>query len=299
VNARSSVCVGLGFGALLLALGCQSVIGTKDRTLDPSLKVDDGSASPECTKYCATVMANCTDKSAQYVSLPVCLADCSHLPTAAPGASFGNSVQCRQLEATLAGSTGEPADHCPAAGPAGNGQCGTTCESYCSLIIPTCPTAFGSLAECEFACRSMPDLKSYDTSDQRGDSVQCRIFHVSAGTQSPSSHCPHAGKVSTNYCVDSDAGVEAPSCDPPPDAEHCDKCEYKLCCQEVNDCYADTICDTADQDLDACEALAADMDASSDDCKAKFIATNAHAAALDTCKSKHCATECGLPTPTP
>ncbi|MES1175220.1 MAG: hypothetical protein ABUL62_12935 [Myxococcales bacterium] len=283
---------------LLFAFGCAQVLDARERKLDPALMTDAGSPSTACSSYCASIMTNCTGSDAQYVSLPVCLADCSHLPTAAPGATFGNSVQCRQGEATLAATTGEPSEHCSMAGPAGNSVCGTTCESYCSLIMPTCPTAFSSTQACEFACKSMADLKRYDTSEQRGDTVQCRIFHVSAATQSPSSHCPHAGAESTHYCVDSDAGeATPPSCDVPPEADDCDRCERQKCCKEFDDCYSDTICDTADSDLDACIDLAESMDAGTSDCHTRFIATNASAAAFAACLRSNCALECHVPSP--
>jgi hypothetical protein len=294
---RASLWLALWAGPLCLFTGaCQQLVGTKDRTLDPSLEPDAATASPACTEYCNTVMANCTDANAQYVSLPVCLADCSHFPLEGPDKNFGNSVQCRQYEATLAGTSGEPDDSCSAAGPDGDPVCGSACDSYCGLIMPICPTAFGSSAECLHDCKSMVDLGSYNTSDQRGDTLQCRIFHVSAATQSPSSHCPHAGAESTRYCVDADAGQEASStCTPDPGADDCDLCEAKNCCPEKSACYADTICDTADGDFDTCVDVAESIDAGTAACHARFVATNSFASALESCKRDHCASECDIP----
>jgi len=286
--------------ALLLALGCQQVVGAKERSLDPSLSVDAGAPSALCTNYCAQVMKSCTGEQAQYVSLPVCLADCSHLPPGEPGAQFGNSVQCRIQEATLAERTGEPAEHCSAAGPEGTDPmgaplCGSTCESYCALILPTCDTAFSSTQACEFACKTMHDLKHYDISIQRGNSVQCRIFHVSAATQAKASHCPHAGLESTHYCVDSDGGEEVASCDIAPDADECDVCERKKCCPEFDACYGDAICETADSVLDMCLDLAKSADAGIADCHAQFIAASDRAQAFESCLQAHCSTECEIP----
>ena len=294
MSARTRARLAFGYSGLLLALSCQSLIDAKDRTLDPSLS-DAGTPSAACVDYCDTVMKNCVDSYAQYSSLPVCLADCSHLPLTATGPISGNSVECRKAHAVLAGTTGEPFDYCVAAGPAGNDVCGSTCESYCDLITSVCASfePFDDFPACMAACRAMHDVSDYNTSYQRGNTVQCRIFHVSAATQNPKGHCPHAGKESTNYCVDSDAGL-ATSCVPPADGDDCDRCEYKTCCQEVNDCYNDAICNTADEELDACEEVAAGAAAASDQCQATFVATNSRAEALHTCKRQHCATECEL-----
>jgi len=36
---------------------------------------------------------------------------------------------------------------------------------------------------------------TYDTSIQAGDSIQCRLFHVTAATLDSVSHCAHAAGV--------------------------------------------------------------------------------------------------------
>ena len=294
MKRRSSEALALCCLGLLSAFGCQSVIGAKDRTLDPTLSHTDNTASTACSQYCTTVMTNCVGKNAQYVSRPVCLADCALMATGTVGAISGNTVQCRQKQAEIAHDSGEPDVQCAFAGPAGNGQCGSTCDSYCTQMMSTCPEAFPTSVDCQSACQTMPDLKTYDTSEQRGDSVQCRIFHVSAATQSKI-HCGHASKVATAYCVASDGGTDiATSCDPPADADDCDRCEYTHCCTEVNDCYNDTICQTADDVLDTCIA-----DGGSDQCEATFVASNAFAAAVHACKSQNCAAECGLASAAP
>jgi len=48
------------------------------------------------------------------------------------------------------------------------------------------------------ACDIVPDLSRppdnlrYNVSQQSGDSLQCRLFHVSAATMDPTTHCVHA-----------------------------------------------------------------------------------------------------------
>jgi len=285
--------------------GCQVVVDAKDRKLDPAFASTPGDPaapagnSPVCAEYCSTVATNCTGSHTQYASPSVCLAVCARLPLGGSGATFGNSVQCRKTEAESAGNTGEPGEHCPAAGPAGNAQCGTTCESYCTLMSSICPTSFSGRDQCTFLCAGMSDLMTYDVSEQRGDTLQCRVFHVTAATQNPASHCPHAGAMPTRYCVDqSDA-------EPPPEAgaaceledgdDACEICQAQHCCVEKNTCYADAICDTADIDLDHCVELAESSDAGSQDCYDRFTSTSPLATALLGCKRANCGKVCFVP----
>ena len=39
---------------------------------------------------------------------------------------------------------------------------------------------------------SIPDLGGYSIEQNSGDSVNCRLWHVSAASVAPSSHCGHA-----------------------------------------------------------------------------------------------------------
>ena len=154
-------------------------------------------ASQLCLDYCNTVQASCTGKSAQYASQVACLAVCEQLPPGNAGAMTGNSVQGRIGRAKLAATTGEPGDYCFSAGPGGAGVCGTDCEGYCILMTAKC-RQLGTLDQCEASCSIVPDLSlpptnlHYDASQQSGDSLQCRLFHVSAANVDPVGHCAHA-----------------------------------------------------------------------------------------------------------
>jgi hypothetical protein len=61
-----------------------------------------------------------------------------------------------------------------------------------------CPDDMASLNQCLSACDIVPDLSRppdnlrYNVSQQSGDSLQCRLFHVSAATMDPTTHCIHA-----------------------------------------------------------------------------------------------------------
>lgn len=156
-------------------------------------------ASALCREYCATVSANCTGTNQQYASSTACYAVCELLQPGTAGDMMpSNTVQCRMRRAALAGSTGEPSNYCFSAGPGGAEECGSDCDGFCALMTQKCPSDMGPLNQCLSACSIIPDLSRppdnlrYDVSQQSGDSLQCRLFHVSAATVDPSTHCIHA-----------------------------------------------------------------------------------------------------------
>jgi hypothetical protein len=152
-----------------------------------------GSEEPpslNCQSYCSSVLANCTGQYAQYRNENECLAVCALLPLGAPLAVSGNSVACRQTEATLAALA--PAAHCKNAGPAGNARCGETCEGYCSIVLSTCKApekhSFPSLAKCSETCLGRTDLANYGVDPKlgydSGPTQQCLLAHATAATAS-------------------------------------------------------------------------------------------------------------------
>jgi hypothetical protein len=168
---------------------------------DADTDVDDGGPSALCQEYCDTVLANCAGPFAVYVGPTTCLAVCRLLPEGMPGDDMVNTVQCRLKQAHNALDLQDPQTHCPAAGPSGtnaNGEnlCGTTCDGYCAIIQAACLgedfSAFSSLDACLTACKEVPDLKGYDLTVTTGDSIQCRLWHVSAAADEPNPHCKHA-----------------------------------------------------------------------------------------------------------
>jgi hypothetical protein len=154
-------------------------------------------ASQLCLDYCDTVATACTEKNQQYATQFACLAVCEQLPAGNPGATSGNSVQCRLGLADQALRTGEPSNYCFAAGPGGANVCGSDCEGFCTMMTQKC-TQMGTFDQCLTSCRLVPDLSQaptnvrYDSSQQSGNSLQCRLFHVSAASVDPVGHCVHA-----------------------------------------------------------------------------------------------------------
>ncbi|GMV41329.1 MAG: hypothetical protein AMXMBFR64_30450 [Myxococcales bacterium] len=174
---------------------------------------------PTCAEYCATVSAACTGANAQYPSEAACIAYCitaSSMPAGSYADTAGNTIGCRLYHATVAGTPGNAAAHCPHAGPSGGDVCGSWCDTYCQLAMTNCTggnALYGSLPQCQAACAAMSDGGA--SGDAGGDTVQCRIYHLGvAGSNKPASaaeHCPHGGVDGGGVCVDP----------PPTCAEYC------------------------------------------------------------------------------
>jgi hypothetical protein len=231
--------------AVCAALACQTVAGIETRRLGP------------CGEYCDTVMAACTGENAAYANYEACMGVCQLLPEGSdlePEAS--NSVACRLHEAREA-VIGEPDVHCMRAGPGGSERCSSAtntssiaCESYCTLYEKACGSEwydYGTLEECTHSCTALRDRGAFDAiHDHDGDTLQCRLVHVSSATLDAETHCEHAAL----------APPVSPCTDPPearPDCErYCDvigvACEGDLAQYETTE-GATSQCRTV------CEAL--------------------------------------------
>jgi len=215
---------------------------------------DEPPPSELCQDYCDQAMKNCTDEFALYASPEACLALCAYLPEGDD--DDGNNVACRLRQARLAGTTGEPDVHCPAAGPGGNDQntrvgCGGNCESYCMLHPKICTRIPDELildtGECRRRCAALPNDKHFDVVYHHdGDNVQCRLVHLSSAAISLDSaevHCWHARMTPG---VDSPCGNTdefEPSCE-----QYCDLVMVS-CTDEL------AVYDTKEQCLSACPLL--------------------------------------------
>lgn len=186
---------GMGGGSSSTAMmgASAGAAGSTSMAVDPVVQ----RASALCLDYCDTVMSSCTGINQQYASRQACLLVCELLQPGTPGSTTGNTVACRLSRADLAATTGEGAEYCYTAGPGGGDVCGTDCDGYCTLMTAKC-RELGSFSQCMTECELVPDLslppnpQFYNISIQEGDSVQCRLFHVTASTLDPVNHCPHA-----------------------------------------------------------------------------------------------------------
>jgi hypothetical protein len=115
----------------------------------------------------------------------------------------GNTVACRANQLRIAKQTGEPGtlpDYCAKAAPGGNGECGSNCESYCQLYAAACqstepqigPTQYDQ-ETCVEKCQGLADTGAYDVdANYTGDTLECRLVHISAASVEPETHCSHA-----------------------------------------------------------------------------------------------------------
>lgn len=217
--------------ALLTVLaGCNSLLDLDEAHLAPTLAATggttngDGGGAPGggeggapvepslCEQYCDAITEGCTGDSTQYTDRDACLAACPAFPEGSPGDTNVNSLHCRLGYALKAPS--EPITYCTWAGPGGDGQCGSNCEGFCTLMGSTCTLAstgtpghfFETTEECLAACEAVPSLGNYcatDTSTTGGaDLFECRLYHVAAAlyADDPEVHCPHA--MGLALCID-------------------------------------------------------------------------------------------------
>ena len=186
-----------------LSFGCG---GDTHETPQPLTSGGAGNAPPSnaaCQDYCADVMSACQGAVAVYATKDVCLAVCAMLVPGDALEPLGNTVACRANEAKLAER--EPDDHCPSAGPGGGARCSSDCAAYCALYPQICPDgdAYASDGECLEACSGLTDQERFDVvMDHEGDTLECRLVHLSAAALEPDAHCPHASLTATEpWCV--------------------------------------------------------------------------------------------------
>ena len=78
----------------------------------------------------------------------------------------------------------------------GNGQCGTNCQGFCTIAVRACPAVYSDEAACESTCAGFSDAEAYDASDVSGDTLACRLYHLTVATVYAADHCPHIAAVS-------------------------------------------------------------------------------------------------------
>jgi hypothetical protein len=183
--------------------GCSSIIGIEDARLDTEVAATGGAPAEKtlCERYCDLAMTNCTGDFKLYFSTSECLTTCAVFPEGSDGDTKGNTVNCRLRFADLAGKVGEPIENCPAAGPGGNGRCGSNCEGFCTMALSACSDRLPELASdfepdgCEDFCNTLPDDRGFNITQDEGNSVQCRLYHSSASTIDPDTHCRHVAGI--------------------------------------------------------------------------------------------------------
>ncbi|MBK8258796.1 MAG: hypothetical protein IPK82_39830 [Polyangiaceae bacterium] len=196
---------------------CRQVLNIEERELVAT--GGSGGASPfSCETYCATIISVCVGVNTQFSTEAACLNYCSTYPLGTEDDTIGNTLGCR-LNVLKAGQAMIEPGECAAAGPAGNGACGSNCDSYCTSIMSICPDAFETKGDCTTFC---PDILScgdygFDPEGTTPDNptLQCRIYHLTVAardgispanpTSSQALHCPHAA--GEGICVHDPAAV--------------------------------------------------------------------------------------------
>ena len=157
--------------------------------------------APTCGEYCGVVVDACASFGAPYADEGACAQFCgpdAALPAGKHVDVSGNTVGCRLSHATDAVAAADAGDtdlagvECAAAGRSGGDTCGTWCESYCHLALTRC-SLYADAAECESACATL-GADGVD-GDLAGDTVQCRIAHLTLPTVGCAAAAPDGGGV--------------------------------------------------------------------------------------------------------
>ena len=185
----------------VLLFGCGSGGGGGDGGDDTNIDGPPGvidapvprpDASPGCIMYCAQIATACTDTRVQFATEDDCLNSCATWRAGQPTDTTGNSLACRTYHVGLAMT--DPVGHCLHAGPSGDGVCGVACTGLCSLLDYACTGTNQVYPEhnvCHTTCVTWPTDPPYSANVQTGDSFACRLYHATAATTSPSTHCQH------------------------------------------------------------------------------------------------------------
>jgi hypothetical protein len=174
----------------------------------------------DCNDYCTLVEDKCTNNYKVYNRRDDCMAVCALMDTGdVLGRSERNTLACR-LERLH--TEDEPDIVCPEVGPGGNGTCGDDCDALCTLRQQVCTDIEGQETQrdlrnkdtCLQQCRLLQDEPSLDAStrDLVGDTLQCRLVHISEAAISKTlatTHCVH-----TQPVPEPGEGIKAPCSDP-------------------------------------------------------------------------------------
>jgi hypothetical protein len=154
-------------------------------------------SAPDCATYCDEIMASCTGTHAQYSDAATCKASCAAFPLGKSGDVSGDTLGCRVYHVGVAKT--DPT-HCTHAGPGGDGLCGTNCQGFCDIAMKACPAVYTDAAACAADCATFKDDVAYDAAVATGDSLACRLYHLTVASVTPDPHCGHINS-SSPTCV--------------------------------------------------------------------------------------------------
>lgn len=174
--------------ASLIAIAAALFACGSDPTVDPR--------QGECQDYCDLVIEHCVGDYTQYSDRDTCLATCEAMPLGSEDDRAGHTIACRTFNAAIAELS--PAMTCTKAGPGGDGTCGENCESFCAMQAEICTGENAQFrdTDCMTTCAMFDATLPYDIRRTAGNTLACRIYHMTAAATDPDFHCPHLALMS-------------------------------------------------------------------------------------------------------
>lgn len=201
---------GSGGGTTTTTTGSTTTTGTGNTTTSTTTGMSTtttstGMMAANCADYCATIETNCSAVG-QYPTAEACAEICPVFMQGDPGDTSMNTLECRVYHTGAAASMADP--HCVHAGPLGGGVdagngCGMQrCSSFCQIAIAVCDgndVQWGTEADCMTDCMMFPDDVDYTTAETGGDTLACRMYHLSVAADAKNKgdangkalHCTH------------------------------------------------------------------------------------------------------------
>lgn len=110
-----------------------------------------------------------------------CLEACAAFPVGKIEDATGNTLGCRLSHAHAA--LAMPAGECTAAGPGGDGVCGTNCDGFCEIALKFCPAVWPDGKACHADCDTFSADVWYSANVISGDSFACRMFYATMAAE--------------------------------------------------------------------------------------------------------------------
>jgi hypothetical protein len=157
--------------------------------------------------YCNLVMTSCTGENQVYENVQQCLDTSSTFEPGLHGDQDLNTLRCRRYHAYAALNLAS--EHCPHAGPTGDGHCGQrpvandgNCTSYCRILEVACRDEYterfssgeAGLGNCLSTCTGLPDAVAngfavpprYTTAvEPAPETLKCRTLHAMRAFETP------------------------------------------------------------------------------------------------------------------
>jgi hypothetical protein len=178
-------------GVTTTGTGGNATTGTAGNTGTAGMPA--GGTVAQCTKYCTTIMANCTGVNQQYADMANCMKVCSYIPGGTPTDTNVHSVGClTNVAATATADAMQYKSECFQAGPLTYGTCGNDCDTFCAVAEAACGTPpYTSLTSCSDLCGQMSRQVTFgmpgtygvnytpgNAADNTKDTLECRAYHL-------------------------------------------------------------------------------------------------------------------------